>query len=252
MHYLCKRECVYNMERNSLSYILTRFLETINRGNDAGESSSFVQAIVGIFDHISWDRHLPPFVFTFLLNEEETNNVINRLKKELYNTGIADIDRLNTPITYLLDEFICNIQQHSKANCGYAYLAVDETGNAIDLIIADPGITIYGSYVSAQKYLDLIGNSDAAAIGLAQNGYSTKNLPNAENRGYGISSNIQMVVKGLHGELAIMSGNALLAYVNGTVKLLSLPKEVDFQGTMIVVRIPSVIAENFNLYDFIG
>jgi hypothetical protein len=98
----------------------------------------------------------------------------------------------------------------------------------------------------------LIGNSDAAAIGLAQNGYSTKNLPNAENRGYGISSNIQMVVKGLHGELAIMSGNALLAYVNGTVKLLSLPKEVDFQGTMIVVRIPSVIAENFNLYDFIG
>ena len=38
-------------------------------------------------------------------------------------------------------------------------------------------MTIYSSYVAAQKHLDRLGDSDAEALNLAQNGYSVKNLP---------------------------------------------------------------------------
>ena len=49
---------------------------------------------------------------------------------------------------------------------------------------------------------------------------------------------MRMVVKGLGGEFAVLSGNALLLYSQDTKKILSLPSEIDFKGTMIIVRIP--------------
>ena len=158
---------------------------------------------------------------------------------------------MSAPLTYLLDELICNIQQHACTDKGYAYIGYDSIKKTVELIIADAGITIYGSYVSAQKYLELIGNSDAEALSLAQSGYSTKNLPNAENRGYGISSNIRMVVEGLHGEFAVLSGNALLIHSVDKKKILALPQEVDLKGTMVIVSFPASIPEDFNLYNYI-
>lgn len=150
----------------------------------------------------------------------------------------------------MLDELICNIQQHAQTDKGYAYLHHNAKQHCIDIAIADLGITIYGSYVAAQKHLDRLGDSDAEALNLAQNGYSVKNLPDTENRGYGISSNMRMVVKGLGGEFAVLSGNALLLYSQDTKKILSLPSEIDFKGTMIIVRIPDQVPNNFNLYTY--
>lgn len=157
---------------------------------------------------------------------------------------------LNVPLTYLLDELICNIQQHAQTDRGYAFLEYNEEINAIEILIADTGITVYGSYVAAQKHLDRLGNSDAEALNLAQNGYSVKNLPNAENRGYGISSNIRMVVDGLDGVFAVFSGNAILLQSATQKKILDLPEEIDYKGTMIMVKIPAIIPENFSLYNY--
>ena len=157
---------------------------------------------------------------------------------------------VNMPLTYLLDELICNIQQHAQTDKGYAYVMYNQEAKAIEIVIADFGITIYGSYVAAQKHLDKLGDSDAEALNLAQNGYSVKNLPNTENRGYGISSNIKMVVKGLHGEFATLSGNALLLQIPNSRKILALPPEIDFKGTMVMVRVPMPIPTNFNMYDY--
>ena len=157
---------------------------------------------------------------------------------------------VNTPLTYLLDELICNIQQHAQTERGYAFLEYNAATNHIEIIIADLGITIYGSYVAAQKHLDKLGNSDAEALNLAQNGYSVKNLPEAENRGYGISSSIRMVVDGLQGEFAVLSGNALLVQSATQKKILDLPEEIDYKGTMIVIKIPATIPEGFNLYNY--
>ena len=155
-------------------------------------------------------------------------------------------------LTYLLDELICNIQQHAQTEKGYAYLMYNKAAKTIEIIVADFGITIYGSYVAAQKHLDKLGDSDADALNLAQNGYSVKNLPNTENRGYGISSNMKMVVDGLHGEFAVLSGNALMLQVANNRKILALPSEIDFKGTMIMVRIPAQVPDGFNLYDYMS
>lgn len=97
-----------------------------------------------------------------------------------------------------------------------------------------------------------MGDSDADALNLAQNGYSVKNLPDTENRGYGISSNIKMVVDGLHGEFAALSGNALLLQMVKRREILALPAEIDFKGTMIMVRIPAQVPDSFNLYDYMS
>ena len=104
--------------------------------------------------------------------------------------------------------------------------------------------------MAAQKHLDKLGDSDADALNLAQNGYSVKNLPDTENRGYGISSNMKMVVDGLKGEFAVLSGNALLLLTANDRKILALPPEIDFKGTMIMVRIPAQMPDKFNLYDY--
>jgi hypothetical protein len=43
----------------------------------------------------------------------------------------------------------------------------------------------------------------------ANQGISTKNLPNAENRGYGILTSKKMIIGGLSGNFIMLSGNAL-------------------------------------------
>ncbi|MBO4602634.1 MAG: hypothetical protein J5651_05695 [Salinivirgaceae bacterium] len=179
-----------------------------------------------------------------------TSEAINELKKNL-GTSIPDgIKTINNPLTYLLDELICNIQQHACTDTGYIYSNYNEITDSVEIIIADLGISIYGSYVAAQKHLDKLGNSDAEALNLAQNGYSIKNLPDAENRGYGISSNIKMVVEGLHGEFAILSGNALMIHSANKKKIFTLPSEVDFKGTMVMVIIPATLPTDFNIYNY--
>lgn len=189
---------------------------------------------------------------TFSLDDEAIAMTINQLKSHLHDCPADCLKLLNMPLTYLMDELICNIQQHAKTERGYAFSKYDAATKTIEIMIADMGITIYGSYVSAQKHLEKLGNSDAEALNLARNGYSVKNLPDTENRGYGISSNIRMVVEGLRGEFAVMSGNALLLQSATQKKILSLPKEIDYKGTMVVVRIPAIVPEGFNLYNYTG
>lgn len=191
-------------------------------------------------------------VYSFTLDDKSVAEAISKLKNNLYSSASTQIKTLNTPITYLLDELVCNIQQHAHVDKGHIFLGYNQDLNSIDIVIADFGITIYGSYVAAQKHLDKLGDSDADALNLAQNGYSVKNLPDTENRGYGISSNMSMVVDGLSGEFAVLSGNAFLLHSKQSKKILSLPPEIDFKGTMVIVRIPDKISNNFDLYKYIG
>lgn len=60
--------------------------------------------------------------------------------------------------------------------------------------------------------LDVIGDNEAIALELANQGYSTKNLPKAENRGFGISTTKDLIVNGLGGAFFMLSGGALHRY----------------------------------------
>ena len=208
---------------------------------------SYLRAITSIFCGQTAEGIVP-----FALDDKSTADAITQLKDHLLPYCPDAMKSLNMPLTYLLDELICNIQQHAQTDKGYAYMMYNKEANTIEILIADLGITIYGSYVAAQKHLDKLGDSDADALNLAQNGYSVKNLPDTENRGYGISSNMKMVVDGLHGEFAALSGNALLLQMTNRREILSLPPEIDFKGTMIMVCIPAQVQDGFNLYDYMS
>ena len=181
----------------------------------------------------------------------ESANCISKILEEL-KCACAEYKSISVPLSYMLDELVCNIQQHSLARTGILSVNIDSTKTFMDICIADDGIGIFGSYVNHQKYLDLLNNGDTDAICLAREGYSTKNLPATENRGYGISSNAKWIVYGMGGEFSIISGKALYIENRLTSQIFSLPENVEWSGTMISVRIPMCVPENFNIYDYIS
>lgn len=159
--------------------------------------------------------------------------------------------KLKTPISYLISELICNIDQHSCSKYGYIYSQYLKRENSLDICIADDGITIYGSYVKAKKLLDKIGDNEAEAIRFANEGYSTKGLPDAENRGFGISSTKKMIVEGLGGAFFILSGGAFHRHDTDGSTYVKLPESINWDGTIILMRIPLNVKEDFDYMKYI-
>lgn len=190
-------------------------------------------------------------VSSFGLTEEETNKIVKDIETDLISKD-PRIQNCKIILSYILDELICNIQQHAGVKQGYICATKNQVTDTIDICLADFGITILGSYIKVGRYLDMIGDNAAEALCIAKDGYSTKNRPEAENRGYGISSNVKMIAKGLHGTVAILSGNAIMITSGESVQIASLPEEIEWQGTCIVIRIPIEVPKNFSLYDYIA
>lgn len=230
----------------SLEDILTSFFIALTKGN-MDVPAPFSMVLWSMFHHTS-----SPLIVSCALDDDSAAETIRQIKNTLFTQKPELPTAFNSPLTYLCDELICNIQQHAQTDKSHIYAGYNPQSDSVEIAIADYGVTIYGSYVAAQKHLDKLGDSDADALNLAQNGYSVKNLPDTENRGYGISSNIRMVVNGLHGEFAVMSGNALLLQDATKRKILSLPRDIDFKGTMVLVRIPAQIPNDFNMYDYMS
>lgn len=159
--------------------------------------------------------------------------------------------KLKTPLSYFLGELICNISQHAKSEVGYVFSQYLPKEKAITLCIADRGITIYGSYLRTQKYLDEIGDDEAVALKKANEGYSTKNLPNPEDRGYGISSTKDMLVNGLGGAFFMFSGGAFHRHSREYCDFTNLPKAFNWPGTIILMRIPIEVEEGFDYNNYI-
>ena len=163
--------------------------------------------------------------------------------------------QLRGSISYMFSELICNMQEHSDAKSGYLFSQYIRRDRCLYIGLADDGITIYGSYVKTGKHLEKIkesvGQEEARALSLAKEGYSTKDLPEAENRGYGISSNTKMVVKGLGGSFFLFSGGAFNREEGDVNKTITLPESIRWDGTIILVKIPVEPKENFNYYNYI-
>lgn len=49
--------------------------------------------------------------------------------------------RLKTPISYLISELVCNIDQHSDSRYGYIYTQYLQREHCLNIGIADDGIT---------------------------------------------------------------------------------------------------------------
>ncbi len=138
---------------------------------------------------------------------------------------------------------------HSKN--GYVFSQYLEHEGMIDLCIADTGVTIFNSFKNAGLYQKEIDNNEVEALKLANEGYSTKNRPEAENRGYGISTSKEMLVVGMKGAFFMMSGGAFHRYENGANDYIDLKDLFNWKGTVILMRIPVNLPEGFNYIDYL-
>lgn len=235
------------MSKESIINILEDYFLYAGK-SDVKPSSLTANAIIEIQNAIESNKSTSLASDINLKDADEINRVLNEKKGRLFSLN-EKIRELIQPISYFMSEMIDNMQQHSNVDKGYIFADYNKEYGRIELVLADGGISIYGSYINANKYTDKILNSDSFAVEIAKEGYSTKDRPEAENRGYGLSSNIKMITQGLKGDLAIMSGNAL--YVSSIDKMIDLPTQFDWKGTLILAIIPLDLQHSFNFYDFI-
>lgn len=184
-------------------------------------------------------------VCQFDLHKSNIDDLQSILQRIIKTQSGADY-RIVTPLSYLLGELIDNMNEHSQGKHGYIFSQYLKKEDCIDLVLADDGITVLGSYVKAQKFLDEINGNDAEALRLANEGKSTKNLPNAENRGYGISSSKEMLSDGLHGSFFMLSGGAFHRHDSSGSVFVKLPNSIYWDGTIILMRIPVKVPLDFD------
>lgn len=155
-------------------------------------------------------------------------------------------------ISLLLAELIDNITEHSKSKEGFLFCQNMPSQNTLFIMICDNGRSIYSSYASDIRYFDSLNDLESSGLLLALNGKSTKDRPESENRGYGISKSRKLVVDGLGGDFFILSGNCFVRHDSNGEKVVDLPKDIRWNGTAILLSIPTTIPETFNIYNYIS
>lgn len=154
-----------------------------------------------------------------------------------------------TGVMYLIDEAVNNVVDHSTAERGFIFAQFFPSNGYIDICIGDSGTGILGSYQNAG--IATI-TTDRDAIISAANGVSTKNRPEAEGRGFGISTSLDMLVNGLKGKYFLLSGAAFLLKNTQKETVTSISEELRHQGTIVALRIPYAGNATFNPASYFG
>lgn len=198
---------------------LNKFFAVMVSGADVDSESALVRRGITVLRHQPDIKanEMPLSTFNVILSE---NHGSGRVPVVAFPTGSRDTDIKNAitsaiedfiiseaglssnvaqGLRYIADEIIDNITEHADTLEGYVSATWNE--NAVMVCIADAGKTIYGSYVD--RNFDQI-YSDQVALQAAVSGVSTKNLPGAENRGYGISTSADMIVRGLDSTIIML------------------------------------------------
>jgi len=150
-------------------------------------------------------------------------------------------------LKYMIEETLDNITEHSQSERGYIFAQSYPDKGYLDICIADKGVTLIGSY---RKLVDNEIATDSEAIKAANRGISSKNLPDAENRGYGIKTTKNMLVKGLEGQYMMISGSSFYYKRQGFDRFFNMPENLRWNGTLVAMRIP-YISSQFNYVDYI-
>lgn len=207
-----------------------------------------------LMDKEQMEEYLNPYtektytpVCKFSLADEKIDVLQSVFQNIIKNQTNYDI-KIHTPLSYMLGEIVCNISQHSKGSYGYIYSQYLNKEKCINICIADDGITIHGSYKQSGKYLDEIGDNEAIALEHANNGYSTKAIP---ERGFGLPTTRKLLVEGMGGAFFELSGGAFYRYEGTNENYVILPKSIFWNGTIILMKIPVCVPDNFNIYKYI-
>lgn len=186
----------------------------------------------------------------FELCKSNIDGLQSILQKVILRQSHSD-SRIISPFSYLLGEIIDNMNEHSLGKYGYIFSQYLKKEKCIDLVLADDGITVFSSYVRSGKYMDEINGDEAIALKMATEGRSTKNRPGAENRGWGLSSSKEILVEGLCGSFFMLSGGAFHRHDANENVSVKLPDIINWNGTIVLMRIPVTIPDGFNCYNYV-
>ena len=195
---------------------------------------------IATMERYSSEKYIPIINFPATKERDDEKDAILSTVESIIVKQLGIDANVAMGIKYMIGETIDNIIQHANSERGYIFAKSFPEKGFLDICIADSGITLLGSYNT------LIGNeisSDLEAIQAANRGISTKNLPNAENRGYGIITSKKMLIEGLKGSFIMMSGNALHLYNDKDKRFIETPNSIRWNGTIVALRIPYINKE---------
>ena len=172
-------------------------------------------------------------------NQEESRQSLER---------VYDIQRRDETLfgnaaafTYVVGELIDNIYQHSQFTRALIMGQKYPTKGYVDLSFFDNGITIPVTF----KNLGL-NFKPHEAIAEAINGVSTVH----KDRGFGLRTCTSICIKGLEGQLLVVSGLGAVYLSKDENRFYSLSDQYSLNGTLITLRVP-LPAPSIDIYRYI-
>ena len=226
---------------------MNEYLQTIGFATGMCPDKMRKSEFIAIMEKYSQKTYIPIVSFPATKDSDDKKDAILSTVESIIMRQLKLDSNISTGLKYMLGESIDNIIQHAHSERGYIFAQSYPNKKFLDICIADSGITLLGSY---QTLTDNEIESDLEAIQAANRGISTKNLPNAENRGYGIITSKKMLIDGLGGSFIMMSGNALHLYNSEHQKFIETPSDIRWNGTIIALRMP-YINKDFRYINYI-
>lgn len=225
---------------------MTEYMKTIHMNGGIKPDELRRSEFQAIMEGYSKKTYIPVINFPAQRNNDDKEGILtvveNLIIKQLnIKSNVAG------GLKYMIGETIDNITEHSDTDRGFIVAQAYPVKGYLDICIADRGITLLGSYKKLQNN-EIEG--DLEAIQAANRGISSKKLPEAENRGYGIYTSKKMLIEGLNGQYMIMSGSALYMKSRSLDEFFVLPDGLKWSGTIVALRIPYQVAA-FNYINYI-
>lgn len=177
----------------------------------------------------------------------DDNDFVSTVVEDLLVRQLGIGSNVAIGLKYVIEETLDNVTEHAQSPRGFFLSRAYPECGLVDICIADLGITLLGSY---QRMRDNGIESDIEAIKAANRGISSKNLPEVENRGYGIYTSKRMLIDGLKGEYTMISGNSLYTKSLNVDKFYEFPEGLRFEGTIVGFRL-HYMAPDFNYIQFV-
>lgn len=201
---------------------------------------------LAVLENYSSKTYIPIIDFVARRNSD-AKEVVSSIAENMIIQQLKIRSNVANGLKYMIDETLDNITEHSESDRGYIFAQAYPTKGFLDVCIADRGISLLGSYM---KLPDNEMVSDLEAIKAANRGLSSKNLPDAENRGFGIKTSKQMLIQGLGGQYLMISGSSLYIKSRNLDSFYVMPNGLRWNGTIVALRIP-YHSETFNYIDYI-
>lgn len=243
---LYRDKCGKNITCINISDSMGIYFDAINF--ESGTIAEEIEDFHMYMKKFSNKRYIPIINFPACATKDSIKNDIISAAESILAENLNLNGQIRNAISYMLSEIIDNITEHSHCERGYIFAQYYPSKKYIDICIADNGISILGSYIKAGRK-DI--TTDVEALQCAGTGVSTKNLPNAENRGYGIMTCKNMLAKGLKGIYFLLSGQAFHAMNNENTSYIGLPNNIKWDGTIVALRIPYSENKEFNYLKYL-